>query len=492
MASASRISYRWQLCVPTIGALWVMVIGIAWWQTSRETEYRRNFVDAHLDLVNSRIVEALNEDKAEVNSDFLRFIGNYFDKRPIFSNIRITLYNKNWDVIHAVGAPIALTNEDKIEANEHIIERQTPLPSLNKAHFFYKGLSTNDKEHFVVTALPIEGQLEDYLYSDRTKVWITLVTLALCVTLLILFMARRFYTNLKLLNAFARRSANDSSFTPGPDFPHDEIGDVARQIVMLYNDKNKARKRIDQEHAMAMKAIEESSSQKRQLTNNINHELKSPIGVIKGYLDTLVSSPDLSPEVRDNFIRKARDHANRLVDLIADVSAITRLEDGKNLITTDAIDYHDIAYNFANDINESGMIGSMDFNYDIPPGTYVKGNSNLLTGMLMNLAKNACNYSGGTMCGVELVGLTEDGQQYEFAFYDNGSGVPEESLPHMFERFYRIDSGRARKSGGTGLGLAIVANTIRAHGGKLECSNRPGMGFQITFWLPRAATRYHL
>lgn len=187
---------------------------------------------------------------------------------------------------------------------------------------------------------------------------------------------------------------------------------------------------------------------------------------------------------RNHFIRKALDHANRLTSLMNDVSAITRLEEGGALINTEELDYHDLVYTVMSDLNESDALGSLEFVYDIPTDCMITGNNSLLSGMLLNLAKNAATYSKGTKCGVRLDG--EDDKFYRFVFFDNGTGVAEEHLPHLFERFYRIDSGRSRKTGGTGLGLPIVQNTILAHGGTIKVRNNPNGGLEFVFTLPKA------
>lgn len=243
-------------------------------------------------------------------------------------------------------------------------------------------------------------------------------------------------------------------------------------------------RRLKQEHEVAIHAMEEKARVKRQLTNNINHELKTPIGVIKGYLDTIVDNPDMDEASRQHFIRKAQEHANRLVQLVADVTAISRLQDGSSLINLEDIDYHDVVYTVCSDAVDSGTIGSMNFENGVRPGTYIKGNYNLLTGMLMNLVRNAVAYSRGTECGVRMLG--EDDKFCYFEFYDNGRGVGDEHLPHLFERFYRIDSGRSRKVGGTGLGLPIVQNTIEAHGGTIEVRNAEQGGLVFRYNLPKA------
>lgn len=177
------------------------------------------------------------------------------------------------------------------------------------------------------------------------------------------------------------------------NYPHDELGDITRQIVHMYNKRLESLELQKREHEVALHAIEDKARAKRQLTNNINHELRTPIGVIKGYLDTIMDTPDMDEGARSHFIRKAQEHVNRLVNLIADVSAITRLEEGGELINTEELDYHDLVFTMASDLETSGAIGSMTFSYDLPFGCEINGNYNLLTGMLLNLAKNAASYS---------------------------------------------------------------------------------------------------
>lgn len=481
-----RLSYRWRLFMPLLAGIWILVLGMALWQNHRDNQFRTQYIDAQLNLVNSRIVAALNEGKAEVNADFLNFINKFYVYNKLFSGIRITIFNRDWDVVTAVGEPITLPENARVGVMEEVVQLHIHNPSLNDEVFYYKGMYSKSHEHIVVSALPAETPLLNFLSGDRITGWVFFLSIAVILSALVFYSMRRLSNNMMLLREFARRSASDPGFIPGSDFTHDELGDIARQIVSIYNERSKVRRRLDHEHAMAMKAIEERALQKRQMTNNINHELKTPIGVIKGYIDTLAENPDLDPDMRMHFIRKASEHINRLVDLIASVSTITRLEEGAGMINTEVFDYHDMVYQFANDIAESGSIGHMEFTYDVPMGTDVRGNVSLLSGMLGNLAKNAANYSNGTTCTLECLGLTEDKLFYEFAFYDDGVGVPDEALKHLFERFYRIDSGRMRKNGGTGLGLAIVYNTVTAHGGKIYGRNREDGGLEFRFTLPRA------
>ena len=113
----------------------------------------------------------------------------------------------------------------------------------------------------------------------------------------------------------------------------------------------------------------------------------------------------------------------------------------------------------------------------------VLGNEGLLTSVLQNLAKNSIAYSQGTEIGISLLGKTEG--YYTFSFYDNGVGVGKEHIPHLFDRFYRVDTGRSRKAGGTGLGLPIVKSSINNMGGSVSVRNRRGGGLEFIFTLCR-------
>lgn len=480
-----HFSYRWQLFIPLVTTIWLLIFGMAYWQMSDERRYREETLREQLNLVSASIISAYENDYDPL--PYIEAIGRYYKESPLYDRIRISVYKDNLP-FYNVGEPVRL--QDGLASHPHgglmetIESYQKRLNDDNDDKNFYYSVKTSpDGRLFVYTVLPFNREVSAAQIPNQ-DIWLIVLGLAIILTIAAYFSTRYFGKNISLLNNFARRAASDPNFIPAMDYPHDELGDICRQIVHIYNERSKAIIRLKREHRVALHAMEEKSHIKRQLTNNINHELKTPIGVIKGYLDTVVENPDMKPESRDHFLARAREHVDRLVNLINDVSALARLDDGAGAISTEILDYHDVVYNVANDFEESDALKDMEFNFSVPLGCKVKGNYNLLSGMLVNLARNAAAYSKGSECGIVCSG--EDANFYQFTFYDNGRGVGEEHIPHLFDRFYRIDTGRSRKTGGTGLGLAIVQNTVLAHKGTIDVSNRPSGGLQFTFTLPKA------
>ena len=223
---------------------------------------------------------------------------------------------------------------------------------------------------------------------------------------------------------------------------------------------------------------------KRQLTNNINHELKTPVAAIQGYLETIINNEDMTAEERKSFIEKSYAHSQRLTQLLTDVSTITRMEDGSNRIECESVDLRAIIFEIRDDVALLPDDKRMRMNITLPEPMIVKGNSSLLMSIFKNLTDNAIAYSGGR--DIYVKAKEGDNGMYTITVADNGIGIDDDHIGHIFERFYRIDAGRSRKLGGTGLGLSIVKNAVLFHGGDIEVYNRKVGGLEFKFTLPKA------
>ena len=223
---------------------------------------------------------------------------------------------------------------------------------------------------------------------------------------------------------------------------------------------------------------------KKQLTQNIAHELKTPVSSIQGYLETIVNNPTLPREKINAFLERSYAQSNRLAHLLRDISVLTRMEEAPNMIETEPVNLTTMMRNILNEVTLELEEKQITAHNMLPEGLTVQGNSSLLYSIFRNLTDNAIAYAG-THISITIRCFREDERFYYFSFSDTGVGVGPEHLSRLFERFYRVDKGRSRKLGGTGLGLAIVKNAVILHGGTIFAKNTPGGGLEFIFTLSK-------
>lgn len=227
---------------------------------------------------------------------------------------------------------------------------------------------------------------------------------------------------------------------------------------------------------------EEQVRLKRQLTQNIAHELKTPVSSIQGYLETIVSNEHLSEEKMRTFLERCYAQSNRLSRLLRDISVLTRMDEAANMIDMEKVDVSLLVSNIINEVALELEEKQITVVNSLKSKMQLRGNYSLLYSIFRNLMDNAIAYAG-TDIRIDISCFRKDENFYYFSFADTGIGVPPEHLNRLFERFYRVDKGRSRKLGGTGLGLAIVKNAVLIHGGTISAKNRQGGGLEFVFTL---------
>lgn len=231
-------------------------------------------------------------------------------------------------------------------------------------------------------------------------------------------------------------------------------------------------------------AQEKNRLLKQEMTNNIAHELKTPVTSIRGYLETLLQQHEISPDKQRFFLDRAYTQALRLSDLIRDVALITKIEEATDLFERKPVDLKQVVEEVIADHKNTLDAHRVQIVDRISRGTTVEGNHTLLYSIFWNLTDNAVNYAGeGVTITIEQ--YAEDDDFYYFSFHDNGCGVPEADLEKIFVRFYRVDEGRSRKNGGSGLGLSIVRNSVLYHKGRISAKNRKEGGLEFLFSLAK-------
>ena len=478
MAFVIKLSYHQRLFLMLLAFSLTIILCFICFQYHREKQYKSEFLNARLQLYNTILLKTI-----ENGHSCEEYIRN--NEQP-FEELRISVIGATGDVVYDNMLPLdSLDNHSmrpevqealKKGAAYHIGRQSTS----DGREYFYS--ATRGKNVVVRSAIPYSASLREVLRADWGFLG-TMIVISLAMGILAYFATRRLGKNIERLNRFAAKAEKGESFDDDEPFPNDELGSISSHIVRLYAQWQQTIKDRDVAHEAVLREEQEKIRIKRQLTNNINHELKTPVASIQVCLETLLSGIALSEEKRLELIERCYTNNERLRRLLSDVSLITRMEDGSQLIGKEDVVINNIINEIAGELEfvpEEERL-SLHSNFNEP--VVVEGNLSLIASIFRNLTENAIAYSGGKNIYITLV--ENNGNICRICFEDDGCGVEEKQLSRLFERFYRVDKGRSRRMGGTGLGLAIVKHAVQFHGGTIAVENRSGGGLRFLFSLKR-------
>lgn len=473
MASWNKLNYPQRLFLWLLGYSLLLVSCFVAFQYRREKEFKNEVLNARLQEINTDILSELSQN----------------DTVPLptakFPQLRVS-------VIAPDGKVVYDNSFDPSHASNHLDREEIKMAKRNGEgytvrrhsestgeHYFYSA-TRGDNGYIVRSAIPYSISLSELLRADLGFIWIMGgITLIMCI--LGYYATRRVGVHILRLNRFAAKAERGERIYDCTPFPDDELGSISNHIVRLYADLQQAIAERDKEHKAALHEQKEKERIKKQLTNNINHELKTPIASIQVCLEILLAHEDLSPEKRKEFLGRCMANTERLKHLLTDVSQITRMDDAPDSIAKENLNLATIIADTVNECEPMAQNHGMKIVNEIEQPIPFNGNQSMLTSVFHNLIDNAIKYSGGDKITLKLIDYTSD--KISITLSDNGTGVPPEHLPRLFERFYRIDKGRSRATGGTGLGLSIVKNAVILHNGTITVDNQThgGLIFTINF-----------
>ncbi len=430
MVSATKLSFHKRLFLQLIVYAWALVACFVGYQYLREKQYKSEFLNATLQQYNRHLLEEVEEGRS-----FETYIATH--EMP-FSDLRITLIALSGAVVfdNTIPASSLDNHRNRPEVAEALRRGEGRhigrLSASDGREYFYA--ATRGERAIVRTAIPYSGALKDMLAADWSFL-VVIISIALGVSVVANFSTRQLGKDIERVNRY----------------------EAEQERVRL----------------------------KRQLTNNINHELKTPVASIGVCLETLLSGISLSEEKRQELIGRGYMQNERLRRLLDDVSLITRMEDGSALISKEPVVINDIISEVRAELDVMPREERLNLHVDFKDKVTIEGNLSLIASIFSNLTENAIAYSEGQNIYITLLENTE--QSCRIRFEDDGKGVVEKHLPHLFERFYRVDKGRSRQKGGTGLGLAIVKHAVQFHGGTITVGNRPEGGLRFDFTLRKRA-----
>lgn len=428
MASVIKLSYHKRLFLVIIVFLWSVVFCFIGFQYLREQQYKSDFLSAQLQLYNRHLLEIVEE-----GQPYEEYIMTH--NKP-FDELRVTIITLSGAVIY--------DNVLLIDSLDNHRERPEVVQALKNGSGYHIGRqsASDGREYFysatkgerviVRTAIPYSSSLDELLKADWNFL-IVMISISIVMSVVAFFITRKLGKNIERIKRY--------------------------------------------------EAEQEKDILKRQLTNNINHELKTPVASIQVCLETLLSGISLSDEKRQELIERCYTHNERLRRLLNDVSLITRMEDGSALISKERIIVNDIIKEIAEELEIMPKEERLNLHTNFNEMVVMDGNISLIGSIFRNLTENAIAYSEGRNIYISL--LENNDEECRISFEDDGKGVQEEQLSRLFERFYRVDKGRSRQKGGTGLGLAIVKHAVQFHGGTIKVSNRYKGGLRFEFSLKK-------
>ena len=463
-----KISVGTRLYVSIMAIFLLFAIAFIVFQQVREKQYKIELLNEKLQNYNNQLADAMKymgkTDETTLDS---------YVKTHSLPNLRVTIIDneghvtfdnleKNYNrFTNHANRPEVI--EAKMKGSGSSVERNS---KTLKQEFFYSATYFNDSKITIRSALPYNNDLAKSLQTDQHFIWFALTTIIILTLVLWRFLSR-LGANITKLKLFASRADHNESLETEDliAFPDDELGEIAERIIKIYKRLQSTR--------------QEQDKLKRQLTQNIAHELKTPVASIQGYLETILDNPHIDEETKKQFLKHSYAQSQRLTSLLQDISTLNRMDDAPEIKENVEVNISQMIEDISKETALQLEKHHMSFIINLPENIIVHGNKSLLYSVFRNLTDNAIAYAGnGTTITLDAV---ENNKDWSFAFYDNGIGVANEHLSRIFERFYRVDKGRSRKLGGTGLGLAIVKNAVMIHGGTIQAKNLPTGGLRFDF-----------
>lgn len=226
-------------------------------------------------------------------------------------------------------------------------------------------------------------------------------------------------------------------------------------------------------------SVEAAFEREKRFSSDASHELRMPVTVVRAYTESLLQEPALTGEQQES-LQTILAECTRMQRIIEQLLTITRGNEKRNPAYFETIRLHDVMESVAETMEEPLRENGMLLTLDLPVDLEMRADQSLMTQMLLNLVENAVKYgkSGGTIA----LSANQDANATIIRAKDDGIGIPAESLPYIFDRFYQVDASRDRN--GTGLGLSIVQWIVKAHSGTIGVQSTPGTGTEFILSIP--------
>ncbi|HDR7610493.1 TPA: HAMP domain-containing histidine kinase [Bacillus mycoides] len=431
------------------------------------------FVLLYYSLVNTRANEEMTALLKRGNShrDVLE---KYFDKQTI-SHVALMESEAETTVIitNANKEVLAKSNEINTTIKNHIEGMQTRTDhdgAIIENHW--------KTSNYICTVSPIvvAGKTEGYVYmflgtesieemvNGLTRQFIIAGVITFLLTAITIFLLSRLLTKplLHMKQATEKMSKGDLSVSLTTT-RNDEIGELASSIQTLANDL----------HYM--------KTERSEFLASVAHELRTPLTYVRGYADIALKE-STPPEQRLQYLSIIKDESDYITNLVQDLFSLAQMEQHNFFIQVKEVHLHTFLTRMTEKVNAMYKERHIKVSFTCPPSLLVNLDEQRFEQVVVNILNNAYRHSKEH--SHINISVTEEHKRISIKVEDEGEGIPPEDLPHIFDRFYRVDKARSRATGGTGLGLSIVKEIVELHGGNITVTSEIDHGSCFTISLP--------
>ena len=429
----------------------------------------------YTNLVNERIEEVMDNllSRGNTHRDVLE--ENY--NQSTLEHVAIMESESNFAVVITDASGNVITESDPIDGEMLDVIQHTDLNQIPIEGSVLVERWTEKK--YIATDSPItinrEHQGHVFMFSDTDHIrkivdhlshqFLIIGLLTLLLTVVTVFILSRLITNplIKMKEATEQLSRGRHRVELHTD-RSDELGDLANSITRLSND------------------LEHLKKYRNEFLASISHELRTPLTYIKGYAD-IISRDDASVEEKKEYIEIIREETEQLTVLVKSLFDLAKMDQNKFIIKRRNINFEPLIHTVTERIRPAFEEKCLILSVNCPSQIIAYVDPDRIQQVLLNILDNAKKHSSqGNRISVNI-----SQNQYEIItiISDEGEGIPEEDLPYIFERLYRVEKSRSRRSGGTGLGLAIAKEIVESHGGNIKVKSKQGVGTSFMISLQR-------
>lgn len=393
-----------------------------------------------------------------------------FSKVNISKNIRFTIIDSLYNVVyHSEDIPI----QGRMDLRDEIVEAKmtgdgTSLRFSSTMKGEYLFYAKKYPGFYLRTSTPYKYKRVSmpHMHTEYQYIILILILVLLCM---FVYISNRLTRPLKAFHSFFEMVRSNRKDFSSIKFPNNEYGDIGRKIVNTYEQ------------------LEQVKQFKQEVTHNIAHELKTPLTGIRAYLETIISDEQMPPEMMRKFADRAYKQTLRLSSLVNDVSVLNKLDEQSEYYKIEEVNISNCLKEIEEELSYKLKANNTVFNPLISSELSIRSSHDIIYSLFKNLMDNTLEHAGPDTTITIMAGIFQrsgdPNYRINFTYKDNGKGIPDDAIDKLFDRFYRIEEGRARKSGGSGLGLAIVKNSVLFHKGEITVDNDPEGGIIFKFYL---------